>query len=88
MIINSTLKIFCFDDDCHIIRLNSTRELLRESFLMKNCLNDLNRYNASMVYSLRDAFDKPHANIEIRKGLLIQISGPENCVSKKIPCTH
>ena len=72
---NST---FSFADGCRIVLLTNIAEYLRESALMRNCLNDLDRFAASEIYSFRDASNQPHANIEIRDGLLIQISGPEN----------
>jgi hypothetical protein len=75
---NSLHSSFSFADGCRVILLTSVVEYLRESSLMRNCLNDLDRFAASEVYSFRDALDQPHANIEIRHGLLIQISGPEN----------
>jgi len=69
---------FSFADGCRIVLLTNVAEYLRESALMRNCLNDLDRFAASEIYSFRDATDRPHANIEIRDGLLIQIGGPEN----------
>jgi hypothetical protein len=74
---------FSFADGCQVVLLTSVAEYLRESSLMRNCLNDLDRFAASEIYSFRDPSDQPHANIEIRDGLLIQINGPENCVVVK-----
>lgn len=67
-----------FDDGCRLIRLSETATLLRESRRMENCLNDLERFAYSEVFSLRDASDHSVANVEIRAGLLIQIAGPAN----------
>jgi hypothetical protein len=69
---------FSFADGCRVVLLTNVAEYLRESSLMRNCLNDLDRFAASKVYSFRDESDQSHANIEIRDGLLIQIGGPEN----------
>lgn len=69
---------FSFTDGSRIVLLTSVAEYLRESALMQNCLNDLDRFAESEIYSFRDASGHPHANIEIRDGLLIQIGGPEN----------
>ena len=77
---NSLNSDFSFTDGCRVVLLTNVEEYLRESSLMRNCLNDLDRFAASEVYSFRDALDQPHANIEIRHGLLIQINGPENGV--------
>ena len=77
---DSPNSIFSFADGCRVVLLTNIAEYLRESALMQNCLNDLDRFAASEVYSFRDAADEPHANIEIRDGLLIQIGGPENGV--------
>jgi hypothetical protein len=71
---------FSFSDGCRIVLLTNVAEYLRESSQMRNCLNDLDRFAASEVYSFRDAAGEPHANIEIRDGFLIQIGGPENGV--------
>ena len=68
----------CFKDGCRLVQLSNTAMFLNESQRMGNCLNDLVRFAASEVYSLRDESDRSVANVEIQAGLLIQISGPAN----------
>lgn len=67
-----------FEDGCQLICISEPLDLLHESCLMGNCLNDLDRFAGSEIYSLRDPHGRPVANIEIRSGLLIQIAGPQN----------
>ncbi len=69
---------FLFEDGCRLVHLSDTAMFLSESHRMENCLNDLDRFASSEVYSLRDGSDRSVANVEIRAGLLIQISGHAN----------
>ncbi len=71
-------SVLRFKDGCRLVHLSNTAMFLSESQRMKNCLNDLDRFASSEVYSLRDESDHSVANVEIRAGLLIQISGPAN----------
>ncbi len=78
---NSILKL---EKGFYVIRVSLPRDLLREAQIMGNCLNDFERFADSEIYSLRNSCGRPLANIEIREGLLIQISGPENkCVKQE-----
>ena len=72
------MREFRFKDNWRIIKLVAVQELLQESLRMENCLNNIERFKNSDIYSLRSPVDKPVANIEIRNGLLIQISGHRN----------
>lgn len=75
---SSKNTVTSFQDGCFVIQLLETHELLHEAFLMRNCLNDTEKFAASDIYSLRDASGQPRANIEVREGLLIQICGYAN----------
>ena len=67
-----------FPDGHCVVKLTKPRELLQEAKIMRNCLNDLDRFKDSEIYSLRSPVNLSIANIELRQGLLMQISGPSN----------
>ena len=71
-------SVLRFKDGFRLVHLSDTAMFLSESHRMENCLNDLDRFASSEVYSLRDGSGRSVANVEIRAGLLIQISGPAN----------
>ena len=77
-----------FEDGFQLICISERLDLLREARLMGNCLNDLDRFADSEIYSLRNPNGRPVANIEIRAGLLIQIAGPKNQDVKAIYHSH
>jgi len=70
--------IHIFEDGFQLICISEPLDLLHEARLMGNCLNDLDRFAGSEIYSLRNPNGRPVANIEIRARLLIQIAGPKN----------
>tara|TARA_B100000676_G_C18019651_1_gene811816 strand:- start:10 stop:1470 length:1461 start_codon:yes stop_codon:yes gene_type:complete len=75
---DDTHCVWSFDDGYRIVHLDTVTAFLRESKLLRNCLHDVDRFLGSEVLSLRDPDNHPHAAIEFRNDLLIQVRGFAN----------
>lgn len=72
-----------FDDGCRFVELKGPVALLREGNLMGHCVGgrgyvEAVRMGATRIFSLRDPENRPHATIEVRRNVAIQIKGKGN----------
>jgi len=71
------------DDGCRFVELKGPVALLREGKLMGHCVGgrgyvDAVQTGRARIISLRDAANKPHATIELRRDQALQIKGKGN----------